>query len=209
MSRLFRGSLALLVAAVAGLLAVGNTALAHDATVPRSTEVSDCDEAITTLSRSQYLVCDDLESFFADETNKSRYMRHLIDCPTTPAYPTVEKLRGKEIDRLWGNAKDWTLNKCRPWANRLRNKLKEPLNNRDRGHERVLRLRFATLRTNGDRGQGEGIGSSSWMSRLFRGSLKTPKANGARGVKMKCARRKVLLMGARLKGKGSYSLSPA
>ena len=53
--------LALLVAAVAGLLAVGNTALAHDATVPRSTEVSDCDEAITTLSRSQYLVCDDLD----------------------------------------------------------------------------------------------------------------------------------------------------
>ena len=29
---------------------------------------------------------------------------------------------------------------------------KEPLNNRDEEHERVLRLRFATLRTNGERG---------------------------------------------------------
>lgn len=114
--------LAFLVAA--GLLALGHTALAHEATIPNSTEIFDCDYAITTVSRSDYLICDDLEGFYADETNKSRFRRQVLDCPQLNWGDWGEdELRGKVLDELWNKHKASVFNTCRPWAAKRRDRL--------------------------------------------------------------------------------------
>ena len=111
---------ALLVAAVAGLLAVGHTALAHESTphVQDSKTVQDCGFIVTEVSRSDYLICDDMEGFFADDTNKSKFRHDILNCPTitdnTGKRPTAEDLRGDGIDSWWNDAKGWMFNTCRP-----------------------------------------------------------------------------------------------
>lgn len=69
----------LLVAAVASLLAVGHSALAHDATehIGNSHTVPDCDHIVTVVSRSDYLICDDRLSYFANEDNADDFARGL------------------------------------------------------------------------------------------------------------------------------------
>ena len=116
----------LMAFAVAGLIAPWNYAPAHDADPTNSTEIYDCDYAITTVSRSDYLICDDLEGYFADEGNKSRLRSHILNCPTIEGgTPTAESLRGDGIDGWWDYAKEFTLNKCRPWAAKRRTELEK------------------------------------------------------------------------------------
>ena len=106
--------LALLVAAVAGLLAVGNTALAHNATVPNSTEASDCDFIVTTVSQNDYENCNDKESFLADDKNKrsSLFINYHRE-----RWPSLTP------DNLWDALKDYYRNNCRPWAGERKTKL--------------------------------------------------------------------------------------
>ncbi len=115
--------LALLAVAVAGLLAVGHTALAHDVTVQNATEISDCDEAIATVNQSDYLICDGLKSFYADDRNKSRFRRETLDCDSTHGYLSQRQRRKEGLDRLWNDNKRWVANECRTWAAKRKNAL--------------------------------------------------------------------------------------
>lgn len=106
----------LMAFAVAGLIAPWNYAPAHDAVPANSTEILDCDYAVTVVSRSDYQICDDMDGYFADEGNKSAFKARMINCD--PSWEMV--LQGESLDRLWGSR-----SKCRPWAAKRRTRLEK------------------------------------------------------------------------------------